>query len=89
MNERIKELIEQVGMTLKARRPYDDNEPNGYMESDLDYFDNNLEATRMFFGGGLEKFAELIVRECAQVASDDDGAHYIGTAIERHFGVEE
>ena len=36
-----------------------------------------------------EKFAELIVRECAQVASDYDGAHYVGTAIEKHFGVEE
>ena len=37
----------------------------------------------------LEKFAELIIKECAQVASDYDGAHYVGTAIEKHFGVEE
>lgn len=37
----------------------------------------------------MEKFAELIVKECAQVASDYDGAHYVGTAIEKHFGVEE
>ena len=36
-----------------------------------------------------EKFAELIVRECARVASDYDGAHYVGTDIEQHFGVEE
>ena len=36
-----------------------------------------------------EKFAELIVRECAQVASDYDGAHYVGTVIEEHFGVKE
>ena len=36
----------------------------------------------------LELFAELIVRECARVASDYDGAHYVGTAIEKHFGVE-
>jgi hypothetical protein len=36
-----------------------------------------------------KKFARLIVRECAQVASDYDGAHYVGTAIEKHFGVEE
>jgi hypothetical protein len=35
----------------------------------------------------IEKFAELIVRECAQVASDYDGAHYVGDAIEQHFGV--
>ena len=38
---------------------------------------------------GIEKFAELIVKECAQVASDYDGAHYVGTAIEKHFGVKE
>jgi hypothetical protein len=36
----------------------------------------------------LQKFAELIVKECAQVASDYDGACYVGTAIEQHFGVE-
>lgn len=26
----------------KSRRPYKDNEPNGYMESDRDYINNNL-----------------------------------------------
>ena len=36
----------------------------------------------------IEKFARLIVQECAEVASDWDGAHYVGTAIEKHFGVE-
>jgi hypothetical protein len=36
----------------------------------------------------FEKFAELIVKECARVASDYDGAHYVGTAIEEYFGVE-
>ena len=35
----------------------------------------------------VEKFAELIVEECAEVASDYDGAHYVGTAIKEHFGV--
>ena len=34
-----------------------------------------------------EKFAELIVRECAEVAEDWDGAHYVGTAIKQYFGV--
>ena len=37
----------------------------------------------------IEKFARLIVQECAEVASDWDGAHYVGTAIKQHFGVEE
>ena len=35
----------------------------------------------------LEKFAELLVKECAELAEDYDGAHYIGTAIKEHFGV--
>lgn len=64
MNEQIHALAVQAGMALKPRRLYDDNEPDGYLESDLDYFDNNLEATRVFFEGGLEKFAELIVQDC-------------------------
>ena len=37
----------------------------------------------------LEKFAELIIKECAEVAEDYDGAHYVGTEIKQHFGVEE
>jgi hypothetical protein len=41
-----------------------------------------------FTRSDLKKFAELIIRECAQVASDYDGAHYVGDAIEQHFGVE-
>ena len=35
-----------------------------------------------------EKFAELLIKECAEVAEDYDGAHYVGTAIKQHFGVE-
>ena len=36
----------------------------------------------------VEKFAKLLIKECAEVASDYDGAHYVGTEIEKHFGVE-
>ena len=36
-------------------------------------------------GKEVEKFAELIIRECADVASDYDGAHYVGEAVEKHF----
>ena len=47
---------------------------------------------------GMEKFAELIVRECAKVSEDDitDGdacctntADRIARQIKKHFGVEE
>ena len=34
------------------------------------------------------KFAELLIKECAEVAEDYDGAHYVGTTIKQHFGVE-
>jgi hypothetical protein len=39
----------------------------------------------------LEKFAELIVRECVQVvnAADDSCEDYYGTIIKEHFGVEQ
>ena len=44
--------------------------------------------TSIWFQKYNEKFAELIVKECAEVASNYNGAHYVGTAIEEHFGVE-
>lgn len=31
---------------------------------------------------------ESIIRKCAELAEDYDGAHYIGTAIKEYFGVE-
>ena len=48
----------------------------------------------------IEKFTELIVRECAKVCDDldiddwgdksfDDGTYYCSRAIKQHFGVEE
>ena len=47
-----------------------------------------------------QRFAELIVRECAKVCDDldiddwgdksfDDGTYYCSRAIKQHFGVEE
>ena len=58
----------------------------------LNYIDN--ETPRRYFLSAhadeddLKKFAELIIRECAEVAEDYDGAHYVGTEIKQHFGVE-
>lgn len=37
----------------------------------------------------MKKFARLLIQECADVAEDYDGDHYVGTEIERHFGIKE
>ena len=37
----------------------------------------------------LEKFAELIVRECAQVGLDTDGNLNVKNEILKHFGVDQ
>jgi len=66
MNERIKELAEQVGSTHKQ----------------------NL-GVYQFYTDELEKFAELIVRECAEVADMNavEAMGLYGKVLE-HFGVE-
>jgi hypothetical protein len=46
---------------------------------DKDLFLNNL----------FEKFAELIVQECAKVASVETSDNGVGEVIREHFGVEE
>ncbi len=52
-----------------------------------DYADGIVDQGGEFHESYTQKLAELIIRECAQVASDYDGAHYVGDAIEQHFGV--
>jgi len=44
-----------------------------------------------FYTDELEKFAELIVRECAKIAdsADESACEWIGGNILTHFGVEE
>jgi len=46
---------------------------------DKDLFLNNL----------FERFAELIVQECAKVASVETSDNSVGEVIREHFGVEE
>jgi hypothetical protein len=51
-------------------------------------YDFVLEA--MGIGEEFEKFAELIVRECADIADEYDGVgSTIVSRIKKHFGVEE
>jgi len=81
MNERIKELAKRAGgnPNYKAFRGH-------FLPPPPDYIDP---ATV-----DLEKFAELIVRECAEFARQHnlekaDRSHMIHKAIKEHFGVEE
>jgi len=88
MNERIKELAEQATSTLSMN--HEGYRGKGYIEQ-VEYFDK-------------EKFAELIVRECLDIALEVRGepatdTHYvIGydracekmiSGIREHFGVKE
>ena len=69
MNERIRELATEVGISL-------------------DYLENTKQIVL------IEKFAELIVRECAGIAYEYDAPKMSGPGmiiagrIETHFGVE-
>ena len=86
MNERIKELAEQAGFTVARGQGLKDTVPE-------DVFIANARVSNE-----MKKFAELIVRECADVAkltdpSDGDdyrsGRYWAGLDIKKHFGVEE
>ena len=78
MNERIRELAEQVGIHFHKGGTLDAG-PNGIANFVL-YSD-------------MEKFAELIVKECLDIV-DDEGCGEGGSIrainkIKQHFGVEE
>ena len=56
-----------------------------------EHYDKSHEEQQRLF---MEKFAELIVRECSRIAdgwvdNDDDGKNYPSDKIKQHFGVEE
>lgn len=90
MSERIKELLAKSGVELKTRRPYFDEDPDGYLESDNDFVQNNHDAILWLIeGGGLEKFAELIINQCAEFVEQDQGSgDYLAKRLKNHFGVE-
>jgi hypothetical protein len=76
MNPRIKELAEQAHCYAceYARRP--------------DYSPHNPYNESMYKQRYNSKFAELIVRECAQFC-EDKNSKLLGTMLKEHFGVEE
>jgi len=79
MNERIKLLAEQATSTLSMN--HEGYRGKGYIEQ-VEYFDK-------------EKFAELLVRECADIFGREGTGEYqvdgnwIAKTIKQHFGVEE
>ena len=84
MNERIRQLAEQAGMT--------DDKFGMFFAEDFD--------SHCADGVDLEKFAELIVRECIEQVravgnlrgANDDMIYGVDTAairLSKHFGVEE
>jgi hypothetical protein len=80
MNQRIRELAEQAGADFMRRINYNNLEGKEYEEDAGVIF----ESTESF-----EKFAELIVKECADMvdrAISDGGVD--GRILKEHFGVD-
>jgi len=77
MNERIKQLVKQAGGHISIRNLA--SNPVQHIES-VELWDDRI-----------EKFAELIVRECARIVNDNDceGSIVGDGMLYEHFGVEE
>ena len=84
MNERIKELRNQVDVDMHLHNLEDFRAMSGCF---------GLEGGNKIVDDYLEKFAELIVRECAKVANRAENAETeircMYDVITEHFGVEE
>jgi hypothetical protein len=81
MNERIRELIEQA----YEQKPLMVVNPQTY-EPEHKIGNGGVPMYHKVFN--QEKFAELIVRECAMILDKDDGATHHRELLFTHFGVE-
>jgi hypothetical protein len=72
MNERIKELVKQAGGHISMRNLA--SNPVQHIET-VELWDDRI-----------EKFAELIVQECAELCDINDKEQ--GDILRKHFGVE-
>ena len=94
MNKQIRELAQKAGFSYGAMFNIGTNEGTEL------WHEYDVENDRMSFPTGemMEKFAELIVRECAnhcdllldhKISSEwSRGTHDCSRAIKKHFGVE-
>jgi len=75
MNQRIQKLAEQAHVNVITT--------NG--------MEHIVDGCYIISPNKLEKFAELIVRECAKIAdiADENKCEWVGGNILTHFGVEE
>ncbi len=71
MNERIKQLAEQAGVKI-----YTEQTRSG---DTIDFFE--------YKGFDLEKFSQLIIKECADVSSWNGDGELSGMIL-NHFGIE-
>ena len=95
MNENIRELYVKfhTDRRLKVEAL---TEQKRIMLIEVDGRQNSPHATRDALYWAMEQtteedelnvFAELIIRQCAELAEDYDDAHYVGTVIKEHFGM--
>ena len=93
MNERIQRLAEQAGIPAIDGK-WDYNDRNLLVKEDGEWRVAQLSeiiSTMIQSERGLNKFAQLIVEECANVADENyihRGSRTCGLAIRLHFGVE-
>ena len=94
MNERIQRLAEQAGIPAIDGK-WDYNDRNLLVKEDGEWRVAQLSeiiSTMIQSERGLNKFAQLIIEECANVADENyihRGSRTCGLAIRLHFEVEE
>ena len=93
MNERIQELADEAGIPAIDGK-WDYNDRNLLVKEDGEWRVAQLSeiiSTMIQSERGLNKFAQMIVEECANVADENyihRGSRTCGLAIRLHFGVE-
>lgn len=71
---------------LEPRRPYDDEQPDGYLESDLDYVCNNVESAVWLLDGEIDGSAVAKPAGRILIAYPDDGAGIVRAYVEIYSG---